>query len=68
MAEPFTTDTVPLHHTTLPKFIYGTAWKEEATAELTLKALDNGFTAIDTANQRKHYNEEGVGKALKDFH
>ena len=26
-----------------------------------------GFTGIDTANQRKHYYEEGVGKAIKRF-
>jgi len=50
-----------------PKFIYGTAWKEEATAELTLMALEAGFTAIDTANQRKHYYEEAVGLALEKF-
>ncbi len=28
-------------------------------------ALDAGFRAIDTANQRKHYFEAGVGQALK---
>lgn len=60
---PFT-----LHDTRAPRFIYGTAWKEQATSELTLKALNNGFTAIDTANQRKHYFEEGVGEALQNFY
>jgi diketogulonate reductase-like aldo/keto reductase len=49
----------------LPKFLYGTAWKEERTAELTLAALRAGFRAIDTANQRRHYNEAGVGEALE---
>lgn len=48
----------------LPDFIYGTAWKEERTAALTEMALRAGFRAIDTANQRKHYFEAGVGQAL----
>lgn len=48
----------------LPDFLYGTAWKEERTAPLTLLALRAGFRGIDTANQRKHYFEAGVGEAL----
>ena len=48
----------------VPDFIYGTAWKEERTAALTDMALRAGFRAIDTANQRKHYFEAGVGEAL----
>lgn len=48
----------------LPVMMYGTAWKEESTRDLTLTALKSGFRAIDTANQRKHYNEAGVGEAL----
>jgi diketogulonate reductase-like aldo/keto reductase len=48
----------------LPKLIYGTAWKEERTAGLVGAALAAGFRAIDTANQRKHYHEAGVGEAL----
>lgn len=52
-------------NTRAPTFIYGTAWKEERTEGLVLAALDAGFRAIDTANQRKHYYEEGVGRALK---
>lgn len=44
--------------------MYGTAWKEEETARLTRMALDAGFLAIDTANQRKHYHEAGVGVAV----
>jgi len=51
----------------LPRFIYGTAWKEENTAECTFQALKAGFRAIDTANQRKHYFEEGVGEGLSQF-
>lgn len=51
----------------IPNFIYGTAWKEERTEELTFQALKTGFRAIDTANQRKHYFEEGVGLGIKRF-
>lgn len=47
-----------------PLFLYGTAWKEERTASLTLSALRSGFRAIDTANQRRHYFEAGVGEGL----
>jgi diketogulonate reductase-like aldo/keto reductase len=50
----------------VPTFIYGTAWKEEATASLARAALDAGFRGIDTANQRRHYHEAGVGEALRD--
>jgi diketogulonate reductase-like aldo/keto reductase len=48
----------------VPAFWYGTAWKEDRTEALTALALAAGFRAIDTANQRKHYNEAGVGAAL----
>jgi diketogulonate reductase-like aldo/keto reductase len=48
----------------IPTFLYGTAWKEERTAQLVELALRTGFRGIDTANQRRHYYEEGVGKAL----
>jgi diketogulonate reductase-like aldo/keto reductase len=50
----------------MPKIIYGTAWKEDATAELTKMALTAGFRAIDTANQKKHYREDYVGQALRE--
>ncbi len=49
---------------TLPDFLYGTAWKEDRTAALTELALRTGFRAIDTANQRRHYFEAGVGEGL----
>jgi diketogulonate reductase-like aldo/keto reductase len=49
----------------VPKLIYGTAWKEEQTARLTKLALEAGFRGIDTANQRRHYHEAGVGEALR---
>ncbi len=44
--------------------MYGTAWKEERTEELTALALAAGFRAVDTANQRRHYFEGGVGAAI----
>src|ERR1043166_7681694 len=49
-----------------PMFLYGTAWKEERTKPLTLLALRAGFRCIDTANQRRHYFEVGVGEALAE--
>src|SRR5579864_5053313 len=48
----------------LPAFLYGTAWKEERTPTLTELALRMGFRGIDTANQRRHYFEAGVGQGL----
>jgi diketogulonate reductase-like aldo/keto reductase len=50
--------------TPIPNFIYGTAWKKEATTALVELALRSGFRAIDTANQAKHYSELLVGDAL----
>jgi len=47
-----------------PNFLYGTAWKEDRTTALTELAIRSGFRAIDTANQRKHYFEAGVGEGL----
>jgi diketogulonate reductase-like aldo/keto reductase len=48
----------------IPGFLYGTAWKEDRTAALTELALRMGFRGIDTANQRRHYFEAGVGEGL----
>jgi len=48
----------------LPRFLYGTAWKEQETQRLTELALAQGFRGIDTANQRKHYFEEAVGRGI----
>jgi len=48
----------------LPDFLYGTAWKEDRTPALVELALRTGFRAIDTANQRRHYFEAGVGEGL----
>lgn len=52
------------------RFIYGTAWKKDQTAELVYQALLAGFRAIDTAAQPRHYREsevgDGIRAALKD--
>jgi diketogulonate reductase-like aldo/keto reductase len=48
----------------IPPFLYGTAWKEDQTERLTRLAIDRGFRGIDTANQRKHYFEAGVGAGV----
>jgi diketogulonate reductase-like aldo/keto reductase len=48
----------------VPCFVYGTAWKEAHTERLTGLALEAGFRGIDTANQRRHYHEAGVGAAI----
>ncbi|MEX2167812.1 MAG: aldo/keto reductase [Pirellulales bacterium] len=48
----------------VPRFLYGTAWKEDATRGLVELALQQGFRGIDTANQRKHYHEAAVGQAI----
>jgi diketogulonate reductase-like aldo/keto reductase len=49
----------------VPTFLYGTAWKEDETERLAALALESGFLGIDTANQRRHYFEEGVGNAVR---
>ena len=48
----------------VPGLLYGTAWKEAATESLVVGALTTGFRGIDTANQRKHYFEEAVGRGI----
>ncbi len=52
------------NHVQVPSFMYGTAWKKEATTQLVQLAVGAGFTAIDTANQLIHYQEALVGEAL----
>lgn len=49
----------------VPRFLYGTAWKEDETQRLTALALQQGFRGIDTANQRRHYHEAAVGEAIR---
>ena len=53
------------NHVPIPSFMYGTAWKKEATTELVQLAVASGFRAIDTANQLIHYQEALVGEALQ---
>lgn len=48
----------------MPRFIYGTAWKKEATTECVVAAVQAGFRGIDTACQPRHYREDLVGEAL----
>ena len=55
------------NHVSIPSFMYGTAWKKEATTGLVLQAVEAGFTAIDTANQLVHYDEARVGEALLEL-
>ncbi|KAI8960612.1 Aldo/keto reductase [Daldinia sp. FL1419] len=49
----------------MPKLIYGTAWKKDATADLVFLALKAGFRGIDTAAQPQHYREDLVGAAVQ---
>ena len=52
------------NNVSVPSFMYGTAWKKEATTQLVQLAVVAGFRAIDTANQLIHYQEVLVGEAL----
>jgi diketogulonate reductase-like aldo/keto reductase len=64
-ARPWQNNAMPIKQTRfIPDFLYGTAWKEERTPALTELALRMGFRGIDTANQRRHYFEAGVGQGL----
>jgi diketogulonate reductase-like aldo/keto reductase len=56
--------TIDIDGVTVPRLLYGTAWKEDATERLVTLALAQGFRGFDTANQRKHYYEAGTGAAL----
>ena len=58
------TNTPPTTGSNVPRFLYGTAWKELTTQSLTELAIQQGFRGIDTANQRKHYFEAAVGAAI----
>jgi len=55
------------HAKSMPSILYGTAWKYDDTERFVLDALKTGFRGIDTANQPKHYFEEGVGLAIQKF-
>jgi len=66
--DPASASTTPSASTTTegPKlpYLYGTAWKKEATVQLVVDAVRAGFRGIDTACQPKHYREDLVGVAL----
>ncbi len=57
----------PIDNRSIPPILYGTAWKENDTQRLVTQALQLGFKGIDTANQRRHYFEEGVGLGIQQF-
>lgn len=48
----------------IPRILYGTAWKKTDTASLVETAIRAGFRGIDTACQPRHYDESGVGEAV----
>lgn len=48
--------------------VYGTAWKEDRTAELVRNAIHAGFRAVDTAAETNHYREDLVGSALRKIY
>jgi diketogulonate reductase-like aldo/keto reductase len=64
MSETTAARAIEIQGVRVPTFFYGTAWKEAETERLTSQALALGFRAIDTANQRRHYVEVGVGAAV----
>lgn len=51
--------------TTIPVFVYGTAWKKERSADLVYNAIKAGFRAVDTAAQPRHYQEYLVGDGIR---
>src|SRR5215470_6732619 len=65
--EPMSDRTLSIEGVLVPRFLYGTAWKEDQTRRLTQLALAQGFRGIDTANQRRHYHEAAVGEAVAAF-
>jgi len=59
-------DTLTIDGVQMPRLLYGTAWKEQATAGLVTESLEQGFRGIDTANQRRHYFEAAVGEGIAE--
>ena len=57
--------TIDYKGVSVPTFFYGTAWKEARTEAATRMAIEAGFRGIDTANQRRHYDEAAVGSAIQ---
>ncbi|OQE82737.1 hypothetical protein PENNAL_c0035G03232 [Penicillium nalgiovense] len=51
--------------TSIPVFVYGTAWKKDRSADLVYTAIKAGFRAVDTAAQPRHYQENLVGDGIR---
>ncbi len=66
MNQPAPARALDIRGVAVPAFLYGTAWKEDRTHACVTEALAAGFRGIDTANQRRHYVETGVGTAVKE--
>lgn len=49
----------------IPKLVYGTAWKKDRTTDLVYQALKQGFRGVDTAAQPRHYQEKLVGDGIR---
>ncbi|KAI1633942.1 NADP-dependent oxidoreductase domain-containing protein [Biscogniauxia mediterranea] len=64
----FASATMETKSASMPKLMYGTAWKKDATKDLVLAAVKAGFRGVDTAAQPRHYNEAlvaaGIGAAI----
>ncbi|KAH7366872.1 aldo/keto reductase [Plectosphaerella cucumerina] len=52
---------------TIPRLVYGTAWKEGRSSALVTTALSTGFRGVDTAAQPRHYREDLVGAGIRAF-
>lgn len=63
--EPTISDAKMARLATMPKLLYGTAWKGDSTTQLVLQAFRAGFRGVDTAGQKKHYREDLVGKGVQ---
>jgi diketogulonate reductase-like aldo/keto reductase len=64
--QPMADRTISVEGIEVPRFLYGTAWKEDQTQRLVELALRQGFRGIDTANQRRHYYEAAVGQGIAE--
>ncbi|KAK8094522.1 hypothetical protein PG997_001207 [Apiospora hydei] len=51
--------------TTTPRLLYGTAWKNQDTANLVYLAIKSGFRGIETAALPLYYQEPLVGNGVR---
>jgi hypothetical protein len=49
--------TLSIEGVRVPRFLYGTAWKDDERQRLTELALRQSFQGIDTASRRRQYHE-----------